>query len=209
MPVNVPVHVTFNNVLKHQHQGFTLLELLMVVLLIGIISGIVLLGFNSGGMERKLKDEADRLAILMEQASNEAVMQNREIGLLVLTDSYRFLCLNEVKRVWEICPDTPFQEHRLTDNVVLSIIHSAENKSFSLNLIADDDEEKAKKKLLQPDIYFLSSGETSPISLEFSASDGEGAREGTRIEMKLDEMGRVKIDDEIADTPLPSGAGNE
>jgi len=81
---------------RHRSAGFTLLELLMVILVVGILSSVVLLNINLGGPERQLPEEAERLSALLALASDEAVMENREYGLKVEAGGYVFLCFSEI-----------------------------------------------------------------------------------------------------------------
>lgn len=168
--------------------GFTLLELLMVVLLVGIISGIAMLSFNPGGMERKIREEADRLAVVMEQAANEAVMQNREYGLQLLGDHYTFLCLNEEKQQWDDCEGKFFQSHTLTPGIQIRILRERQQNLMLSEELSDKDDALLQRK--QPDIYFLSNGEASPVSLELDAGDNPELRKV----LYIDELGRVTDD---------------
>jgi type II secretion system protein H len=61
--------------------GFTLIEILVVVTVIGIIVSIGLLSLSVLGDDRQLRIEARRIATLLASAQDEAVMQGREFGL--------------------------------------------------------------------------------------------------------------------------------
>jgi len=175
-------------------QGFTLLEVLMVVLLVGIISGIALLGFNPGGSERQIRQESERLASLIEQISDEAVMQNREFGLLLTAEGYQFLCLDEKVKKWVICEDKNYQPHQLPEGVKLRLLHGTDS-SFSLEISDESNSKEDKKNQIRPDVLFLSSGESSPVSLEFAT---QPESEQHQI-MTIDELGRVSLDNDGAD----------
>lgn len=173
-------------------RGFTLLELLMVVLLVGILSGIALISLNPGGLDRRLRDEADRLAVLMEQASNEAVMQNQEYGLMLTGDGYVFLCLDEVKQRWRECEERAFRRHALTDGLRLRVMRE-KRLTFTLSEPEPEEgEEHDESPRLQPDLYFLSSGEASPATLEMVVREDPALRR----EISIDEIGRIARDDE-------------
>lgn len=58
-------------------RGFTLLELLLVVALIGIVTGVVAL--SVGGGERSLREESERLAALFHIAQSEARVSGRTL----------------------------------------------------------------------------------------------------------------------------------
>ena len=74
--------------------GFTLIELLVVVVIAGITLGLV--SFNAMPSERQtLQNEAQRIALLLQLARDEAIVRNRPIAFEVETDRYRFLVREE------------------------------------------------------------------------------------------------------------------
>lgn len=172
--------------------GFTLLEVLMVVLVVGILSAVVLLGLNPGGPERRMDDEAERLASLLSLASSEAVMQNREYGLHLDDTGYRFLCLDDKSQRWTPCAgDSLFRQHALPEGLEVRVLRdrrlrlprtTASSQSLSLSL------EEQKTPELQPDVLLLSSGEASPAELEIRVTDDPALR----VEIRVDEIGRVR-----------------
>ena len=73
--------------------GFTLIEMLVVVFIIGIIAAGVLLSVNLTGTDHELQTESERLATLMNYARDAAEMQTREFGLACSAHGLRVLCL--------------------------------------------------------------------------------------------------------------------
>lgn len=173
-------------------RGFTLLEVLMVVLLVGIISGIAMLSLSPGGAERKLQDESDRLATLLQQAADEAVMQNQEYGLKITGNGYRFLCLDEVKQRWKPCKnDQTFREREMPEGLEVHVLREGKmTLPLSEENSKDTPEERQNGPRINPDVFLLSSGEASPASLEIVVSDKPEIRQ----EIRLDELGRVHRD---------------
>lgn len=70
-------------------RGYTLIEVLVVVLIIGIVLGVVGLQV-SGGEQRAVRDESERLALLMQHAQEEAILRARPIVFESSADGYRF-----------------------------------------------------------------------------------------------------------------------
>lgn len=79
--------------------GFTLLELLVVMVIAGIMLGMV--SFNAMPDERQvLQHDAQRIALLLQLARDEAIVRNRTIAFEAEADRYRFLLRDE--NDWQI-----------------------------------------------------------------------------------------------------------
>lgn len=75
-------------------RGFTLLELLVVMVIVGITLGAV--SFNAMPSERQvLQNDAQRVALLLQLARDEAIVRNRPIAFEAGADHYRFLLFEE------------------------------------------------------------------------------------------------------------------
>jgi len=178
-------------------RGFTLLEVLMVVLVVGILSAVVLISLNPGGPERRLDDEAERLASLLSLASSEAVMQNREYGLRFEDDGYRFLCLDEGKQQWLECTgDNLFKRHILPEGLEVRVLSASRvklpTKSARATAPGEDDADDGTAAL-SPDILLLSSGEASPAEVEIRVTEEPSLRNPIII----NELGRVRWGDQV------------
>jgi general secretion pathway protein H len=70
--------------------GFTLLELLVVIVIAGLALGFV--SFNAIPSERQaLQGDAQRIALLMQLARDEAIVRNRPVAFEADSERYRFL----------------------------------------------------------------------------------------------------------------------
>ena len=80
--------------MRQRCRGFTLLELMVVMVLIGMLLGMVGLvgGTNPAQVARQ---EASRLARLIEQFRERAVLEGREFGVGFSLEGYRVLQLGE------------------------------------------------------------------------------------------------------------------
>ncbi len=75
--------------------GFSLLEVLVVVFIIGILATMFTLSVGVTGGDRQLDTEVDRLIAVIALANEEAVIQGREIGMRITSDGYRFATYQE------------------------------------------------------------------------------------------------------------------
>ena len=90
-------------------RGFTLIELLVVMVIIGITLGLVTLNAMPS-QQQSLQTEAERIALLLQLARDEAIVRNRQVAFEAGADSYRFLVRNE--KQWEQIIDADLLRER-------------------------------------------------------------------------------------------------
>ncbi len=140
------------------HAGFTLLELLAVIVIIGIIISFASLSIGQNS-SRIVQDEAERLHGLIQLAGEEAVLQGRELALEFDHDRYRFL--ERGKDDWQpVEEDDLLRERPLPEAVELELFLEGTETSF-------EDKENL------PRIFILSSGELIPFDMTLKTDEGE------------------------------------
>jgi type II secretion system protein H len=70
--------------------GFTLIEVLVVVLIISAVLGMVTLRLTQDDRDL-VRDEADRFVLLLQTARDEAILQGALLALEMGADGYRFM----------------------------------------------------------------------------------------------------------------------
>lgn len=139
-------------------QGFTLLELLIVLVILGITISFTVLSFGLKNPQDDLKEQGQRLAALMQLASEESILLGQELALQFDNDGYSFLNLKN-DRWLEIENDQIFRTRSLPEHI-----------SVELSVAGDDIQNDSS---ISERIYFLSSGEASPFILSLSSKDTE------------------------------------
>jgi len=134
--------------------GFTLVEILVVLLIVSIMSGIALANLPGFTRTQDFDTEARRLKTLLDMAREESVIQAAELGFAPTEDGYGFHVYDEFNQKWREYEQSPFQQRRLPDNVELEL--EVENQGFSLT---------TEKKSIIPPLLILSSGEITPFTL--------------------------------------------
>lgn len=80
--------------------GFTLLEILVVVLIIGIVTAGMLLSMNFAGKDTDLETESKRLLSLMKYAQEQAELQTRDYGIYFSQNGYEFVVYDVRRGLW-------------------------------------------------------------------------------------------------------------
>jgi len=82
-----------------RERGFTLIELLVVMVILGVTLGLVSLQV-APSQQQSMQQEAQRIALLLQVARDEAIVRNRQIAFEANGDNYHFLVRND--RQWEV-----------------------------------------------------------------------------------------------------------
>lgn len=142
-------------------RGFSLLEMLVVVAIIGIIVGAVLLSATIVGRDRDryAEQETQRLRSLIDLLHEESLMQTRDYGVMFTETGYRFYVYDYKTLKWgEVAGDTVLRQHALAQQ--LNLVLSLDDRDVPL--LPDFDAQEIKNP--EPQVLVLSSGEITPFS---------------------------------------------
>lgn len=179
------MQVNFPRLRSPHQQGFTLLELLVVVVIVAILFTYTTLAIRSTTPEDLIKEEANRLERLVQLAMEEAVLRGEEYGIEVFTDGYRFLRQSEgqwlaiendrLLRQRELPADMEIELHTDETGIDLDFSKAGAVKKYmdetsDLNAfmadttLGDDDNETGdeEKNKTKPQVFLLSSEEITP-----------------------------------------------
>ena len=156
--------------------GFTLLELLIVIVLIAVIMSVTVAGMGNRGGDAAAAEEAQRLAALIELARDRAESSAEEWGLDVEQAGYSFLVYEPRTQRWRPAQDERFRERSLPDALQLGVEVDAREVAGGdgergRGRAARDDAgglaggQRGKDDARVPDILLLSSGEASQFVL--------------------------------------------
>lgn len=115
---------------RRRAQGFTLIEIMIVLLIITITIGLVGINLYRGDNDR-VRDEADRIVLLLQAAREEAILQGQVFGVQFTHEGYRFQRLNAKGELENIDTDDVLGPRTLPDGVTLS---------FEMDGVAANDE---------------------------------------------------------------------
>ena len=137
--------------------GFTLIEVMVVVVIMGILINFAVLSLRSHSPEDQLNEESRRLQSLIQIASEEALLRSSFIGVDITETGYGFLKLED--ETWQPVDDTLFRGRELPEELRITL---------TLSQVPGDDEEKRT-----PEIILLNSGEITPFDLKISSTHSD------------------------------------
>jgi general secretion pathway protein H len=89
---------------RQRPAGFTLIELMVVMVIIGLVAAGALLSLGATGKDSQLEQERDRLAALIDYARERGALQTVEYGLRCRADGYQFVMYDARKSQWSVDP---------------------------------------------------------------------------------------------------------
>ncbi len=143
---------TRTSTFRDASRGFTLLEILVVLFIVSIMTGLTVINLPRFTQTGDFDSEVNRLKVVIEMLRDESLIRANEYGFRPHRDRYDFYIYNELKQSWELLDQRPFASRELPDDISLSL--RVEGGDL------EDDEQQA------PPVLILSSGEITPFELE-------------------------------------------
>ena len=140
--------------------GFTLVEILIVMLIISIMMAVVVISVPGSIETDTQKTEAERIRTILQMASDEAIISGLEIGFNPVERQYAFFQFDDVALKWLPLHDKPFEDY------VLPV-------GLTLQLYLEGSEMELGEPLTAPPVLILSSGEVTPFQLYVKMHDDE------------------------------------
>jgi general secretion pathway protein H len=177
---------------KELHSGFTLLELLVVLVVVGIMVSMAVLSFGVLGRDRQAEEEAQRFWTVLRQAREEAELQVEDLAIYVSAGAYEYLRFDSRKNEWQLIEyDDLFAQRELPEGLRFRLRLESREVVLKPDLPQRGDKEESQKA--PPQVMVLSSGEVMPFELEI---EREGAPALWRVTAQADNDLRIENRDE-------------
>lgn len=158
-------------------RGFTLVEVLVVVVIVGVLAAAVGLVATARGDGYALREEAERLAAVVSLLAEEAVLDNREYGIRVSAQGYEMRAYDNRDGRWRAQPG--WAPRQLPDNLQLQLLLEGAAVALPASPAAD----------AAPQIVLSSSAQWTP----FSARIKDTSRHGLVYRIDSDGMSEPQV----------------
>jgi len=152
-----------------RQRGFTLVEILVAMVIIGLMIVGVLVSVTMARGDRELETERDRILALSDHLRDQAALQAREYGLRVYQGGYQFLYYDPRTGLWLDEGDDLLRPRALPEGITVRL--AVDGREV---VLPEEDVDPDKRA---PQILLYSTGELSLFELDLRRGrNGEGFR---------------------------------
>ena len=146
-------------------RGFTLLELLVVLVIIGVMVAMVTLSTSVLGQDSQVEEETRKFWAVLRQAREEAELQSIDLAVFVGSTEYEFLRFDTRRNEWrQVADDTLYAPRTLPAGLRFRIW--MEGRELVLKPGLPDRSKKDENQKWPPQLTVLSSGDVAPFELQ-------------------------------------------
>jgi general secretion pathway protein H len=143
-------------------KGFTLVEILVVVVIIAVVISLTVLSMNTTGRDSQLDEESRRIEGLVGLLHDRALLEGRDFGLRIEPTAYEFVVYDSRRDRWLMMDqDREFRHRELPKGVSFQLQLDSQTvvlKSIDRNLSSGSPPPN-------PQVAIAASGEGTPFRL--------------------------------------------
>jgi general secretion pathway protein H len=155
--------------LQRPARGFTLVEVLVVVVLIAIVATYAVLSIGTLGRDSQLETETDRLYTLLGVVKEQAEMQHRDHGMRLEEGRYAFLRFDVRSGEWrEVANDKLLRARELPEGLRMRLWLDAREA-----VLKPLPPKKEKEKPVPPQVILFANGDLTDFELRLEREDSD------------------------------------
>jgi len=151
--------------------GFTLIEIMVVVFIIGLITAAAVITFGGEQRDTELDREAERLDALFDYVREQAELQTRDYGFRVNNVGYSFVVFDVLQNQWRTADeDDALRQREFPEGLEPQVV--VDGRRIVL------DQKKRDLEEFKPQIMIFANGDLTSFEISLRR---EGAGAGARI----------------------------
>ena len=187
--------------MQRTQSGFTLLEIMVVVMLMGLLTAVLVSQGNWTSQARQLEEEAARLEDTLALLNERSLFSGQLLALRLQTTGWTPLAYDRIEGDFLPVDDTALKAHRLPPSLELAWElddlgeDQARLSDVAETLVQDDvmagtgeglldgeeGDESDQDDEVFPQVFFFPSGEVSPLTVTLRAYDDVEAEQRLRV----------------------------
>jgi general secretion pathway protein H len=189
MPISATGTSTSSGCRGRASAGFTLVELLVVIVIIGIVMAGALLSLDLTGRDSQLQQESERLTALLDYARERGELQTLEYGLRLQPHGYSFSVYDPRTASWAADSlDDALRARQLPAGLQFSL--DIEGRT----VVLDDPAKQSGLRDAPPDqtpqVMLFSNGDTNDFELRLARPDA-----GRQVRFQNQADGKIAVSD--------------
>ena len=156
---------------RARSMGFTLIEIMIVVFIIGLITAAAVITFGGEQRDTELDREAERLDALFDYVREQAELQTRDYGFRVNNVGYSFVVFDVLQNQWRAADeDDALRQREFPEGLEPQVV--VDGRRIVL------DQKKRDLEELKPQIMIFANGDMTSFEISLRR---EGGGAGARI----------------------------
>jgi general secretion pathway protein H len=160
--------ISVNNTLtavRARSMGFTLIEIMVVVFIIGLITAAAVITFGGEQRDTELDREAERLDALFDYAREQAELQTRDYGFRVDNVGYSFVVFDVLQNQWRTADeDDALRQREFPEGLEPQVV--VDGRRIVL------DQKKSDLEEFKPQIMIFANGDMTSFEISLRREGG-------------------------------------